>query len=117
MLYNGGTRRKLGRVKVIVIGGGTSGLMASVSAACMALGIVLARKINTWKKLLHGWNAVMSATVILSVKHIPGNGNFLYSAFSQFCCNHKDINSVLRESRRWIKEEDHGRMFPVGGLG
>lgn len=45
------------------------------------------------------------------IKNIPGNGKFLYSPFSKF-----DNESIIEffESRGIkLKEEDHGRMFPV----
>src|SRR5699024_2752579 len=45
------------------------------------------------------------------IKNIPGNGKFLYSPFSVF-----DNESIIHffESRGVaLKEEDHGRMFPV----
>jgi predicted Rossmann fold flavoprotein len=45
------------------------------------------------------------------VKHIPGNGRFLYSAFSVF--NNEDIISFFENLGIALKEEDHGRMFPV----
>lgn len=45
------------------------------------------------------------------IKHIPGNGRFLYSAFSVF--NNEDIISFFESLGIKLKEEDHGRMFPV----
>lgn len=45
------------------------------------------------------------------IKHIPGNGRFLYSAFSIF--NNEDIISFFEGLGVKLKEEDHGRMFPV----
>ncbi len=45
------------------------------------------------------------------IKHIPGNGRFLYSAFSEF--NNEDIISFFEKLGIHLKEEDHGRMFPV----
>jgi predicted Rossmann fold flavoprotein len=45
------------------------------------------------------------------IKHIPGNGRFLYSAFSVF--NNEDIISFFEGLGIKLKEEDHGRMFPV----
>ena len=45
------------------------------------------------------------------IKHIPGNGRFLYSAFSEF--NNEDIISFFENLGIQLKEEDHGRMFPV----
>ncbi|MDA6141540.1 NAD(P)/FAD-dependent oxidoreductase, partial [Escherichia coli] len=45
------------------------------------------------------------------IKHIPGNGRFLYSAFSIF--NNEDIIRFFENLGIALKEEDHGRMFPV----
>ncbi|WP_240628511.1 NAD(P)/FAD-dependent oxidoreductase [Bacillus salacetis] len=45
------------------------------------------------------------------IKHIPGNGRFLYSAFSEF--NNEDIIAFFEKLGIELKEEDHGRMFPV----
>ncbi len=45
------------------------------------------------------------------IKHIPGNGKFLYSAFSIF--NNEDIIRFFENLGIALKEEDHGRMFPV----
>ena len=102
-------------MKVIVIGGGTSGLMASVSAAMHGAEVVLLEKNPTLgKKLLHTGGTRCNVTNRRSpeeiVKHIPGNGRFLYSAFSQF--DNQDIIQFF-ESRGVRLKEDHGRMFPV----
>lgn len=45
------------------------------------------------------------------IQHIPGNGRFLYSAFSEF--NNEDIIQFFEKLGVQLKEEDHGRMFPV----
>ncbi len=45
------------------------------------------------------------------IKHIPGNGRFLYSAFSIF--SNEDIIRFFENLGIELKEEDHGRMFPV----
>lgn len=45
------------------------------------------------------------------IKNIPGNGKFLYSAFSVF--NNEDIIDFFENLGVKLKEEDHGRMFPV----
>ena len=103
-------------MKVIVIGGGTSGLMASVSAAMHGAEVVLLEKNPTLgKKLLHTGgtrcNVTNRRTPEEIVKHIPGNGRFLYSAFSQF--DNQDIIQFFESRGVRLKEEDYGRMFPV----
>src|SRR5699024_191867 len=45
------------------------------------------------------------------IKMIPGNGRFLYSAFSIF--NNEDIIRFFESLGVKLKEEDNGRMFPV----
>ncbi|GAE92881.1 dehydrogenases [Gracilibacillus boraciitolerans JCM 21714] len=45
------------------------------------------------------------------IKHIPGNGRFLYSAFSTF--DNYDIIDYFEGLGVPLKEEDHGRMFPL----
>ncbi len=45
------------------------------------------------------------------VKHIPGNGRFLYSPFTVY--NNEDIIAFFEGLGVPLKEEDHGRMFPV----
>lgn len=74
---------------VIVIGGGTSGLMASVSAAIHGGKVLLLEKNkNLGQKLLLTGGGRCNITNNRPhdeiVAHIPGNGRFLYSAFSQF---------------------------------
>ena len=103
-------------MKVIVVGGGTSGLMASVSAALAGAEVILLDKNpNLGRKLLLTGGTRCNVTNIRSrdeiIKHIPGNGRFLHSAFSQF--DNQDIIEFFQNRGVKLKEEDHGRMFPV----
>jgi len=45
------------------------------------------------------------------IKHIPGNGRFLHSAFAHF--SNRDIIAFFEGLGIALKEEDRGRMFPV----
>ncbi|WLR53294.1 NAD(P)/FAD-dependent oxidoreductase [Bacillus tianshenii] len=45
------------------------------------------------------------------IQHIPGNGRFLYSAFSEF--DNEDIIRFFEKLGVGLKEEDNGRMFPT----
>ena len=45
------------------------------------------------------------------IKHILGNGRFLYSPFTVY--NNEDIIKFFEGLGVALKEEDHGRMFPV----
>ncbi|WP_188456484.1 NAD(P)/FAD-dependent oxidoreductase [Virgibacillus oceani] len=101
---------------VIVIGGGPSGLMASIAAAENGAKTMLIEKGNKLgKKLAISGGGRCNVTNRLPqeevIKHIPGNGKFLYSAFSVF--NNFDIIDFFEKLDVRLKEEDHGRMFPV----
>lgn len=101
---------------VIVIGGGPSGLMAAISAAEHGAKTMLLEKgKKLGKKLAISGGGRCNVTNRLPqdevIKHIPGNGKFLYSAFSVF--NNYDIIDFFENMGVALKEEDHGRMFPV----
>jgi predicted Rossmann fold flavoprotein len=101
---------------VVVIGGGPSGLMASIAAAEHGAKTLLIEKGNKLgKKLAISGGGRCNVTNRLPqdevIKHIPGNGRFLYSAFSVF--NNYDIIDFFEGLGVALKEEDHGRMFPV----
>ncbi|MBM7572816.1 NAD(P)/FAD-dependent oxidoreductase [Aquibacillus albus] len=102
--------------QVTVIGGGPSGLMAAIAAAENGATTLLIDKGNKLgKKLAISGGGRCNVTNRLPqdevIKHIPGNGRFLYSAFSVF--NNYDIIDFFEELGVKLKEEDHGRMFPV----
>ncbi|MGG2094997.1 NAD(P)/FAD-dependent oxidoreductase [Bacillus sp. S13(2024)] len=101
---------------VIVIGGGPSGLMAAIGAAEEGARVLLLDKGDKLgRKLAISGGGRCNVTNRLPldeiVKHIPGNGRFLYSAFSIF--NNEDIIQFFEKLGVKLKEEDHGRMFPV----
>lgn len=101
---------------VIVIGGGPSGLMAAISAAEHgARTLLLEKGKKLGKKLAISGGGRCNVTNRLPadevIRHIPGNGKFLYSAFSIF--DNYDIITFFENLGVALKEEDHGRMFPV----
>ncbi len=101
---------------VIVVGGGTSGMMAAISAAqsgTKTLIIEKNKKMGRKLTLTGGGrcNVTNNRPSAHIIEHIPGNGTFLYSAFSQF--DNYDIMAFFEENGVSLKEEDHGRMFPV----
>lgn len=101
---------------VIVIGGGPSGLMASIAAGEKGARVLLIDKGDKLgRKLAISGGGRCNVTNRLPVeeiiKHLPGNGKFLYSAFSIF--NNEDIIRFFEKLGIALKEEDHGRMFPV----
>lgn len=101
---------------VLVIGGGPSGLMAAIAAGEQGARVLLVDKGNKLgRKLAISGGGRCNVTNRLPVdeiiKHIPGNGRFLYSAFSEF--SNEDIIRFFEKLGIELKEEDHGRMFPV----
>lgn len=101
---------------VIVIGGGTAGLMAAITAGEYGAKVLLIEKGNRFgtKLSISGGgrcNVTNRSSIDEVIKHIPGNGRFLYSAFSIF--DNEDIITFFEKAGVHLKEEDHGRMFPV----
>ena len=101
---------------VIIVGGGPSGMMAAIAASATGARVLLIEKNKQLgKKLLLTGGGRCNVTNNQSphdlIAHIPGNGNFLHSTFTQF--NAQDIMHFFAENDVALKEEDHGRMFPV----
>ncbi|MGV3130013.1 NAD(P)/FAD-dependent oxidoreductase [Staphylococcus simulans] len=102
--------------QTIIIGGGPSGLMSAAAASQDKQKVLLIeKKKGLGRKLKISGGGRCNVTNRLPydeiIRHIPGNGKFLYSPFSVF-----DNESIIEffESRGVkLKEEDHGRMFPV----
>jgi len=102
--------------EVIIIGGGPSGLMAAIAAGEQGARVLLidkGEKLGRKLAISGGGrcNVTNRLTIDEIIKHIPGNGRFLYSAFSEF--NNEDIITFFENLGVELKEEDHGRMFPV----
>ncbi len=101
---------------VIVIGGGASGLMAAYTAAKNHNSVLLIeRNESLGKKLLitggGRCNLTNNKPIDKLIEYIPGNGRFLYSSFHQFSPN--EIMQFFTDQNVKLKEEDHGRIFPV----
>lgn len=101
---------------VVVIGGGPSGLMASIAASEQGKKVLLIEKGHKLgRKLVMSGGGRCNVTNRLPVdeiiKHVPGNGRFLYSAFAMY--DNEDIISFFESVGVGLKEEDHGRMFPT----
>jgi len=101
---------------VIVIGGGSAGLMAAVTASNKNKSVLLIEKgprVGRKLAITGGGrcNVTNNKPAEELVKYIPGNGRFLFSAFSNFASD--DIIKFFESADVNLKEEDHGRMFPV----
>ncbi|BBH21898.1 hypothetical protein Back11_32430 [Paenibacillus baekrokdamisoli] len=101
---------------VIVIGGGSAGLMASVAASLNGHKVLLIDKGSKLGRKLGisgggRCNVTNNKEIDELIKHIPGNGRFLHSTFSTF--SNKEIIQFFKNLGIGLKEEDHGRMFPI----
>ncbi|MCZ8514115.1 NAD(P)/FAD-dependent oxidoreductase [Paenibacillus filicis] len=101
---------------VIVVGGGSAGLMASIAASAHGAKVLLVDKGDKLGRKLGisgggRCNVTNNKEMDELIKHIPGNGRFLYSALSNF--GNKDIIRFFEDLGIRLKEEDNGRMFPV----
>lgn len=94
---------------VLVVGGGTSGMMAAISAAEAGAKVAVVEKNKLLgRKLLVTGNGRCNVTNNRDkeeiITHIPGNGRFLYSAFYQY--DNYDIMKFFRSNGIALKEED-----------
>lgn len=101
---------------VIVIGGGPAGLMAALSAAQGGAQVCLLEKGNRLgRKLIISGGGRCNVTNRKPpdelMKQIPGNGRFLYSALHAF--GSEGIIHLFEGLGVRLKEEDHGRIFPI----
>ena len=102
-------------LKVCVIGGGPSGLMAAYTASLEGHQVELFEKNKQLGKKLqltgHGrCNVTNNCSKDEFFKHVVHNEKFLYSSFSQF--SNLDMIKFLKSHGLPTIEEDHGRMFP-----
>lgn len=102
--------------KIIVIGGGPSGMMSALSCASNPQNSVtiLEKKSKLGTKLLISGGGRCNVTNSGNIEHIVnnviGNGKFLYSALNQF--SPVDIINFFENNGCSLKQENHGRMFP-----
>ena len=102
--------------KVIVVGGGAAGMLAGIAATKQGAKVIVFEKMpNIGRKLLitgkGRCNITNACTTQELIKQLPGNGRFLYGAFSQFS-NH-DMVELLESHGLKTKVERGGRVFPV----
>lgn len=104
-------------MKICIIGGGPSGMMAAISAKMhhqehevilIDSNPILGKKM----RLTGGGRCNVTADVDSDtvVKHVVKNGKFLYSALTNFAT--KDIIQFFEKEGCPLKMEDHQRMFP-----
>ena len=103
-------------MKVIVIGGGPAGMMASITASQKGDQVTLIEKMPSLgrKLLITGkgrCNITSSLDMSKFIENTPTNGKFLYSCFQNF--TNQDIIKLLKEEGLEIKEERGNRIFPV----
>lgn len=101
---------------VVIIGAGTAGLMAAVAAGGQgARTLLLDKGDKPGRKLgISGGgrcNVTNAGGTEEIIRHLPGNGRFLHSAFSRF--GSQEIIAFFEGLGIPLKEEDRGRMFPV----
>jgi len=103
-------------MKVVVIGGGPSGMMAAITAAENGNNVILLEKMDSLgrKLLITGkgrCNITSSLPMQDFIQNTPGNGQFLYSCFKNY--TNTDIIQFLKEQGLEVKEERGNRIFPV----
>ncbi|GAA3409966.1 NAD(P)/FAD-dependent oxidoreductase [Paenibacillus hodogayensis] len=103
-------------VDVIVVGGGPSGLMACIAASAAGAKVLLVDKGDKLGRKLGisgggRCNVTNAKELDDLIRHIPGNGRFLYSALNAF--GNREIIAFFEGMGIKLKEEDRGRMFPV----
>ncbi|MBC5786620.1 NAD(P)/FAD-dependent oxidoreductase [Clostridium sp. NSJ-27] len=101
---------------LVVIGGGAAGLMAASTAAIYGKQVVLLeRNDRVGKKILitgkGRCNVTNNSDLQNLIAHVPKNGKFLYSAFSQFSA--EDAISFFESLGVPLKTERGNRVFPV----
>lgn len=104
------------RNKVIVVGAGAAGSMAAITAAenCADV-LLLERNEKIGRKIMitgKGRCNVTNCTEDLAelIAHVPGNGRFLYSAFSAFMP--RDTMDFFEDYGVLLKVERGNRVFP-----
>ena len=102
--------------KVIVIGGGPAGMMAAITASKNGHSVILIEKMRTVGRKLSitgkgRCNITNNIDISDFIKNIPGNGKFLYSAFTQY--TNEDLIKYFNSLGVATKVERGERIFPV----
>lgn len=101
---------------VIVVGGGAAGIMASIAAAESGVNVLLLEKgPRLGRKLLitgkGRCNLTNNTDLQGLIENIPGNGTFLYSAFSFF--GNRELMQFFEKIGLQVKVERGARVFPL----
>jgi len=101
--------------RVVVIGAGAAGLIAAGKAAECGNDVTLVEKNDrVGKKLLISGkgrcNLTNDTDIEGLIENVPGNGNFLYSAFYTF--SNSDLVNFFNDRGLKTKTERGGRIFP-----
>ncbi len=101
---------------LVVIGGGAAGLMCAVTAAERGVSVILlepnqklGRKLRITGK--GRCNLTNNCDIKTFMANIPGDGRFLYSAFSRF--GTAEVMAFFEEAGVALKTERGSRVFPV----
>ena len=103
-------------MRVIVIGGGPAGMIASIAAIQNNNEVFLLEKNSILgKKILVTGKGRCNITNNIDmndfIKNVPGNGKFLFSAFKNY--TNRDIINLMEKNGVKTKVERGNRVFPV----
>lgn len=101
---------------IVVVGGGAAGLMAAGYAAELGARVCLVEKMERPGKKLSitgkgRCNVTNNCSRDVCIESVPGNGRFLYGAFSAFSC--QDTMAFFEGRGLPLKTERGARVFPV----
>ena len=102
--------------RFLIIGGGAAGMLSSVYAARNGMEVHLFEQNEKLGKKVYitgkgRCNITSSLPINEFIQNIPGNGQFLYSAFKNYTNN--DIIDFLNKEGLDVKEERGNRIFPI----
>lgn len=106
------------QVKIIVIGGGASGIMAAIAAADSGAEVIIIEKNEKIGKKLYitgkgRCNITNNSNIQNLLLHVVSNPKFLYSAFSAM--DSYKLMDFLEKNGLKLKTERGGRVFPLSG--